>query len=109
MHVWTVTNLKFLLYDQELLKYNVVQSIEWSVSKTEGQWSVERHGEVTLPSPSENFIVFEDIPEATAINWAKNAIGAEEVAAIEADLDLQLAVLVTPTHGSGRPWADGGV
>lgn len=109
MHEWTVTNLKFLLYDQVLLKYNIVQSIEWSASKTEGEFSVERHGEVTLAAPSEIFVPFESITEVTAVSWAKNALGVEEVEAIEADLDSKLAVLVTPTHGSGRPWADGGV
>ena len=109
MHDWTVINLNYLLHDQELLKYNIVQSIQWSVSKEGSGFSVERHGTVNLASPGEVFVPLESITEVTAVNWAKNALGVDEVAKIEGELDAELALIITPTHGSGVPWTDSGV
>jgi len=45
----------------------------------------------------------------TAVNWAKNALGVDEAAKIEAEIDAELALLITPTHGSGIPWTEGGI
>ena len=116
MHDWKVVNLNYLLHDQQILKYNIVQSIEWSVSKEHvfseeehGVFRVEKHGTVEVASPGEIFVPFESITEGTAVSWAKNALGVEEVLRIEAELDSELVLLITPTHGSGRPWADGGI
>ena len=51
-----------------------------------------------------SFVEWADITEATAIGWAKAAIGTDEVTAIEAAIDAQIAELATPTAGTGTPW-----
>ncbi len=109
MHDWKIINLNYLLHDQELLKYNIVQSIEWSVSKKDGAFTVERNGTVDLASAGDVFVPLESITEVTAVNWAKNALGVDEAAKIEAEIDAELALLITPTHGSGIPWTEGGI
>lgn len=109
MHQWEVVNLNYLLHDQVSFRYNIVESIDWSVSKESSGFSVERHGTVTLSAPGEVFVPFEDITELSAINWAKNALGTAEVARIESEIDSELNELVTPTHGTGVPWTDSGI
>ena len=52
---------------------------------------------------------FADITESTAINWAKNALGSAAVTQLEADMDAELALLNTPTHGFGVPWTESGI
>ena len=109
MYQWGIVNLNYLLHDQVSLRYNIVESIDWSVSKESGSFSIEKHGTVTLNTPGELFVPLEDITELGAINWAKNALGVEKVSSLEAEIDAELALLVTPTHGKGVPWTDSGV
>ena len=48
---------------------------------------------------------YADITEAQALEWTKTALGAEEVASIEANVAAQLELLEDPVEGSGTPWA----
>jgi hypothetical protein len=59
---------------------------------------------VGLEAPGESFVEWADIAESTAIGWAKAAIGADEVTAIEAAVDAQITESKTPTTGAGIPW-----
>ncbi len=43
------------------------------------------------------FTNFDDLTNDDVITWAKNAMGADEVAAIEADLDTKVAAMENPT------------
>ena len=52
-----------------------------------------------------NFTPYADITEAQALEWTKTALGAEEVASIEANVAAQLELLEDPVEGSGTPWA----
>ena len=109
MHEWTVINLTYRLHDQQTLRSNIVESIDWSVSKEDSGFAVERHGTVKLAPPGNTFIAFEDITESQAVDWAKYAIGWTQTNSLEAEIDAELSLLVTPTHGSGVPWTDGGI
>ena len=62
-------------------------------------------GTVGLDAPdADNFTAYADITEADAIAWCEAKIGAEQMTAIEASLDAQLAEQQTPTTGTGVPW-----
>jgi DNA-binding GntR family transcriptional regulator len=50
------------------------------------------------------FTAYEDVTESVAIEWAKEALGEEEVARLEADVADQIEASKTPTHGTGIPW-----
>jgi len=39
-----------------------------------------------------------------AVGWAKAAMGDEQVAAVEASIDAQIAEQANPTHGTGVSW-----
>lgn len=116
MHEWRVIGLNYLLHDQQTLRSNIVESIDWSVSKEyvfseeeHGTFRVERHGTVELLPPSNTFIALEDITESQAIEWAKSALGPAGLASLESEIDAELNLLITPTHGSGRPWTESGI
>ncbi len=47
---------------------------------------------------------YSDIKESDAIAWAKAAIGADEVTAIETSITAQITEAKTPTTASGVPW-----
>jgi hypothetical protein len=83
---------------------NVVTTVHWRVSKTDGDDSGSSYGTVGLEAPSGSFVEWADVTEATAVGWAKAALGDDEVAAVEAAIDAQIAELATPTTGTGVSW-----
>lgn len=58
--------------------------------------SVGLTGELTTP--------YEQLTEAQVIGWVKEAIGAETVAAHEANVAAQIAAAKAPKTASGLPW-----
>ena len=53
---------------------------------------------------SSSFTAYADIKESDAVSWAKAAIGADEVTAIETSIATQITEAKTPTSTSGVPW-----
>ena len=47
---------------------------------------------------------YEDITEAQAIGWSKDALGEDEVASIEASIASQIDAVANPTTASGVSW-----
>lgn len=101
-HVWTVAALDYTVSSGG--KTNVVGTVHWRASKTQGDDVAEVYGSIGLADPGDTFIEWGNITEENAIAWAKAALGSDEVARLEASLDAQLTEKVTPTTGSGQPW-----
>ena len=53
-------------------------------------------GEVTTP--------FADLTEEVVVGWVKEQFGAEKVAEIEAALQNQIDLQITPVSAAGIPW-----
>jgi hypothetical protein len=83
---------------------NVVNTVHWRCSKTDGDNSGSSYGTVGLEAPSGTFVEWADITEETAVGWAKAAMGDDEVAFIEAAIDAQIAEQANPTSGTGVSW-----
>ncbi len=101
-HTWNVATMDYDVSSGG--KTNVVTVVHWRCTKTDGDHSGSSYGTVGLEAPGDSFVEWADITEATAIGWAKAAIGTDEVTAIEAAIDAQIAELATPTAGTGTPW-----
>ena len=101
-HTWTVATMDYDVSSGG--KTNVVTNVHWRCTKADGDHTGSSYGSVGLEAPGESFVEWDDITEATAIGWAKAAIGADEVTAIEAAIDAQIAEKATPTTGSGVSW-----
>ena len=102
-HTWTIAAMDYDVSSGG--KTNVVTTVHWRCSKVDGDNSGSSYGSVGLEAPGDSFVEWNDITEATAVGWAKSALGADEVSSIEAAIDAQLAEEATPTTGTGISWA----
>jgi hypothetical protein len=50
-----------------------------------------------LPAEGSNFIPYADITQAEAVQWTQDALGAERVAAMEAEVQAQIDAQKIPT------------
>ena len=101
-HTWTVATMDYDVTQGD--NSNVVTCVHWRCTKVDGDHTGSRYGSVGLEAPSGTFVEWDDITEATAIGWAKAAIGTDEVTAIEAAIDAQIAEQANPTCGTGVSW-----
>ena len=101
-HTWTVATMDYDVTQGD--NSNVVTCVHWRCTKTDGDNSGSSYGTVGLEAPSGTFVEWADITEATAVGWAKAALGDEQVTATEAAIDAQIAEKATPTRGTGVSW-----
>jgi len=77
---------------------NVVYNVHWIVTGTEEDYSVTSIGTQVVPLDSEaDFIPFEDLTNEIVVGWTKDAMGEEEVQAIEDNIANQIIELASPT------------
>ena len=100
---WKVNSM-----DRDITQYgkvDVVTTIHWTASETDSDGnSGSSYGSVGVTLGSSSFVAYKDITEADAIGWAKDALGSDEVAEIEANIASQIAEAKTPTIASGVSW-----
>ena len=83
---------------------NIITQIHWRASDTDADGNTgSSYGSVGVtlvgtPTP------YADVTEADAIGWAKDALGDEQVTAIEENIASQIALMKTPTTASGVSW-----
>lgn len=59
-----------------------------------------------LPASASNFTPYADITQAEAIQWTQDALGAERVASMEAEVQAQIDAQKIPTpQPAPLPWA----
>ena len=88
---------------------DVVTTVHWTASDSEtvgsDTYTGSSYGAVNLAeADSSSFIAYGSITESDAVSWAKAAIGADEVTAIETSITAQITEAKTPTTTSGVPW-----
>ena len=100
---WTIASM-----DRDITqngKADVVTTIHWRASETDSDGNTgSSYGSVGVTLGSQSFIAYADITEDMAIGWAKDALGSDEVTAIEANIASQIAEMKTPTVASGVSW-----
>ena len=58
-----------------------------------------------LPADASNFTPYADITQAQAVQWTQDALGAERVAAMEAEVQAQIDAQQVPTpQPAPLPW-----
>ena len=86
-------------------KSDVVTTIHWTASDIDTNNNIgSAIGSVDVTLGSQSFIAYKDIKESDAIQWAKDALGTDEVTAIETSIANQIAEMKTPTIASGVSW-----
>ena len=85
---------------------DVVTTIHWTASDVDGEHTGSSYGAVGLAeADSGSFIAYTSITKDNAIAWAKAAMGADQVTAVEASIAAQIAESKTPTRFTGTPWS----
>ena len=88
---------------------DVVTTVHWTASESEtvgsNTYTGSLYGSIGLAEDdSSSFTAYADIKEADAVAWAKAALGADEVTAIETGIASQITEAKTPTITAGVPW-----
>ncbi len=77
---------------------NVVYNVHWIVKGVKEEYSASSIGTQTVElDPETTFIPFEDLTNEIIVGWTKEAIGADQVQAIEDGIAAQIAELENPT------------
>jgi len=101
-------NLHIVSLDRNLPD-GLCTTAHWTATKQDGDYTASAYGSIGLPAkdPSDpTFVAYEDITESQAIQWVLDTMGEEQLAALEANLDGQLAQLANPTTATGTPWSN---
>jgi hypothetical protein len=103
---WSIVQLDYALSEDG--HTDVVNNSHWQcIDEDDAGNQAQVYGSVGIPTDDlSNFIPYADITEAEAVQWTKDALGAEEVASIEANVAAQLQLIENPTEGSGTPWSN---
>ena len=100
---WTIASM-----DRDITqdgKANVVTTIHWRASETDSDGNTgSSYGSVGVTLGSQSFIAYADITEANAIQWAKDALGTDEVKNIEDSIANQISLMKNPITASGVPF-----
>ena len=74
----------------------VVFTVHWTLSGTDGTHSSRAYGSVGLPTPEGTLTPYADLTEPLVIGWACDALGAEAVASLEANVAAQIEAQINP-------------
>ena len=97
MKNWTISSVKAQV-EQDGLQ-NVIHTIHWRLGKQDGEHYADVYGSKSLAAPSEdNFIPSEDVTLEMVKEWLEASFEAEELEALEANLDAQLDAKANPTE-----------
>ena len=97
---WTVNTL------ERTVANGIVSNVHFAVNASDGTYSAEGYGDISLDAPERDaeIIAYADLTEATCIGWAKDKLGEENVAEMEAALQVKIDEQRTPVTGTGVPW-----
>ena len=85
---------------------DVVTTVHWTANDADGEHIGSSYGSVGLAeADSGSFTAYADITRDNAVAWAKAALGADEVTAIETNIATQITESKTPTKSTGVPWS----
>lgn len=98
---WTINNLERQTSD------GLVTVVHFGATAVDGDYSASIvNTQSFTKEDGVNLIPYADLTEATVIEWVKNAIGSEGLAAIDAALDAQIAEQQAPSKATGTPWGN---
>ena len=86
-------------------KADVVTTIHWTASETDSDENTGlSYGSVGVTLGSGAFVAYADITHDKALDWCKEALGSDQVTAIETSIANQITEMKTPTVASGVSW-----
>lgn len=94
-NTWTVTAMD--CYPEHGGQTDVVFTVHWTLSGTDGTYSGSVYGTVVVTyTAGSPYTPYADLTQDQVIGWVQAALGAEQVAAYEANVAAQIADQVNP-------------
>ena len=94
-YTWSVVQMD--CYPQEDGEADVVFTVHWTLSGTDGTYVGSVYGATGIAlDKSKSYTPYADLTQSQVIGWVQSAMGAEQVAAYEANIDTQIANQVNP-------------
>lgn len=86
---------------------DVVFAVHWTLNATDGIYAAGAYGSIGVSlDEGSNFTPFADLTEEQVIGWVQDAMGEEQVDALEANLAKQIADQANPpVVAPPLPWA----
>ena len=98
-YTWNCTTVD--TYPTKSDQADVIFNVHWrlnGVDDTEDENVGDSYGVVSLDTEDlSTFTAFADITEANVISWVEAALGEDQVTALKASIDAQIAEKITPT------------
>ena len=103
-YTWDVSTVD--TYPTKDSKSDVVYNVHWRLTATDdtnkdsdgNNWTATTYGSQGVDtSDLSSFTAFADLKASDVQGWVEAALGADEVTAMKAALDSQIAELITPT------------
>lgn len=94
MATWTVQSMQTA--PQEGGLQDVVKSVSWLCTDTDGTNETRVGGNTEVPEPQAPFTPYDQLTEAQVIGWVQEVLGPQKVAEIEASLAAQLVEISNP-------------
>ena len=103
-YTWDVSTVD--TYPTKDSKSDVVYNVHWRLTATDdtnkdsdgNNWTATSYGSQGVnTSDLSSFIAFADLKASDVQGWVEAALGADEVTALKAGLDAQIAAKITPT------------
>lgn len=99
--IWNVASMQRDLPDGDTPPEGLVTIVHWTARLSEAS----SYGTVGLGEPDPDaYTPYDEVTEEQAIQWAKDALGPEEVTTIESFLTAQEQEILNPTTAEGVPW-----
>jgi len=94
-NVWNVVQMD--AYPEYQGEQDVVFTVHWTLTGTDGDYTGSVYGSVGVTlDPEAPFTPYADLTLAQVIGWVQDALGAEQVAAFEANVAQQIADQINP-------------
>ena len=94
-YTWTINAMD--CYPQHDGETDVVFTVHWTLNGTDGTYNGSVYGTVGVTyDASAPFTPYADLTQNQVVGWVEAALGAEQVASLEANIATQIAAQANP-------------
>ena len=104
-NTWSVVQMD--AYPEADGETDVVFSVHWTLTGTDGTYTGSVYGSQSVTTDLDApFTAYADLTQQQVISWVKDAMGADQVASLEANVAQQISDQITPPVVTpALPWS----
>ncbi len=94
-YIWSITKIK--AYPAVEDKTNVICTVEWKLTGTNGEYNKQIFGLISIPvGDLETFTPHDELTEEQVLGWVHNVMGPDQIAQLEAGVSARLEEMTNP-------------